>query len=285
MAIANRTDILSRLMTGKSFRRKIVTGSAAATTAAVFASGGLTTKFHFNAIGSTLPTTTVGIPLAPGPVAEALLAHLHVAVTSGLSIALVRLYELGTLNLAATGNQFTPAAGITFPLLRTVFGAASQPISLVPMLYITTATTTTAAVVRLQTATGTAGYVNQAGTSVIGTVTWTAPAAATAVQSGFMLPLNDGDVGVRSISQIRVDTAAAAGAARVYGVEILAGLGTVASQFSSIYDFIFGQFAPVNLNPAVATAGTVTSHLAVIGMNRTAGGELLNVSLEAVLND
>lgn len=187
------------------------------------------------------------------------------------------LYELGTLNLAATGNQFTHHSA-TFPVLRTVFGVASQAISLIPFLQVTTATTTTAPVVRLRTATDTAGYNDQDGNATIGVKTLTFPNAATELNTCLTFRLEAEDNGVRDITQIRVDTAAAAGAAKVWGFEPLVPLPRFASSYPYYIDAItYGLLMP-DLKPAVATSGTANAILGIVSyLNTNAAAEAIHI--------
>lgn len=289
MAITTLASIYQKIAEGKGCGFQHLTLGPGATTAAVANSGNLTIHLHLNAIGTTYPGTLISLPQAPTPNAALFPTYVHASCNSAMGLWLVRLYNMGTLNLAATGNQFTADAAVTYPLTRTVFGATTA-IPLLPVLYVTTATTTTAAALRLQTATGTAGYTDPDGNATIGTVTFTMPAAATAVQSAFILRLNNGNSGdfaLRAINQIRIDTAASAGAARIFGMELLVPLGLVSGSWSTLADCLLGGagFSAANLAPAAPTAGTLTSYLAYAGLNRSSAGEVVAGTVYGVENN
>lgn len=262
-----------------------VNSSSSTTASGVAASGQYTIQLHFNSIGTTINTTLVGLQLPPSLPQSLFLTQCQGNNDSGfMGMYLAYLYKIGTLDLSAVGNRLTHDAA-TFPVLRTQFGEASKPLSLTPIIYVTTATTVTAAVFGLRTNAGAAGYTNQDGSAVIGTDSnFTMPAAATAINSAFILRLNAGDSGVRDINQININTKATAGAASIFGAELLAPLSQIADQTNFVCDSLFGGFAPMDLKPAVATSGTATSYLSIITMNRTSGGIHTTPIIMGVLN-
>lgn len=95
---------------------------------------------------------------------------------------------------------------------------------------ITTATTTTAAQIRLQS------YTNQDGTSGRQGALLTLPATATNVDAFIgPLPLQAGDTGIKSIESVNVGVAASAGVANVVLIAPIAEMGLVAN-LTNIYD-------------------------------------------------
>jgi hypothetical protein len=245
-------------------------------------SGHVTAEFTLGP-GSTYPGTLVGIDLpgAPGTLPNELFMSF---ATSSMSISmgawLVRYYLIGTLNLTATGDQFTHDAAV-FPVLRTKYGEASKPVTLLPLVYVTTALTTTAADFILKTNAGGAGYVDQDGNNVVGTKTFTFPSSTTAIQSTFLALTNDATFGVQDITQIDIGTAAATGACNIYGVELIAPLGTTVNR-ANPNDTVFNGIQMGNLQQAEATSGTVTSYLGIMGTSGS--GRLCYTILNGSLN-
>ena len=244
-------------------------------------SGGATSCFHtpqlnFNLVGTTYPSTFVSLPLPPALTSDLLAMFVQVCQTTVRGGYLAWVYLMGTLNLAATGDQFTANAA-TFPILRNDISGTNQPVELTPIIQLTTATTTTAAIYVLKTNAGGAGYVDQDGNSTVGVNTVTLPAAATTVNSCFCFPLEDGDSGVRSISAIEVTTAAAAGAANVWGIEYITPLSAIAGTAPAVADCMSGGLQYANLKAGTATAGTATAYLCHISYGVT--GSPANVPL------
>lgn len=250
------------------------------------ASGNFTIQIQASTIGSTFPSSLAGVPTCPTPgdPINTAVVHYNCAVTRSQFLA--RLYKIGTLDLTGTGNKFTHDASVTFPLTRTVYGASSQAINLIPLVYVTTALTTTAAIFRLRNNTGpAAGYTNQAGSGVIGTFDFTFPSTTTAVNSAFIPPLEWGDSGIQDISQIDVTTASATGACTIYGMEILLPLTNFQSGVQMVYDGIVGGMLPFDIRPATPTSGTLTSLLAVVQLGSTTGNNTFNaLILDCVSN-
>jgi len=190
--------------------------------------------------------------------------------TRNTVVLLCRFYRLGSQITSATGDQFTHDAA-TFPALRTQYGVASDPISLIPFIYVDDAPSATAPQLVLETVAGGDGYVDQDGNSTRGVKTFVFPSAATVVDSGYILKLNDGDSGVRDITAIRT-TVASGGTSSVvvFGMEILAAVGAGADT-PSLHDGLFGGVSVLDLAPAAPTAGTFTTFLAFLGLGNTAG--------------
>jgi hypothetical protein len=263
--ITDRKTAFKRQAQGKGFVIPILGLAQGVTTAAAAASGFFSCSLNFNALGTTLPSTYQGLILPPNTSDRLRIMMGQAGMSALRTLYLARVYKMGTLDLTATGDQFTADGAVTYPVTRTEFGVSGEPITLLPVLQITTATTTTPAVIRLRTAAGAAGYVDQDGNSTVGTKDFTLPNAATAVQSTFLLRMEDGDSGVRSISAIEVTTAAATGAANIWGLELIMPLSSALLGTAALNDAIFGGLAMSNLNPAVPTAGTLESYLCFWG--------------------
>jgi len=285
MAFTGRADILKQLARGKGLKTAFIADDTGTTTAAAATSGLFTTRPLFNDIGTTYASTRQTVPLNGG---TAPLRLLHATGANNTSTSatlwLCRLYTIGTMNLNATGNQFTHHAA-TFPVLRTQFGEASSPVNLIPIIQVTTATTTTAAVISLSNVAGTDGYVDQDGNTVVGTASsFTFPAAATAVHSAFIPFLEITDYAIRDIVNIRVHTAAAAGAARIFGAELLSPINNWAGGGTSVNDHVFGALSMQDLQPAVATSGTAESVLCVLRFGQTGTSSFIG-EINAVLDN
>lgn len=277
-AYTNRNDLMIKFAQGMGYVYQTATTSTVSGSAAAANSGQFSVQIQFNSVGSTVPGTLVGFPIPPSPSSNIslLMTMFNGDGNAARGVYLARLYTLGTVALTGTGNQFTHDAGFTGPLLRTQLGQASQPITLLPYLFVTTATSVTAPAFIIRNATGPAsGYTNQAGSTVTGTKTFTFPSAATVTSSGFILRLEDGDSGVRDISNLDVQTASTTGAATIYGVELLAPMGLLHLSMASVCDTAFGGLQLPDLAPAVATSGTVPTMLAAITLSTSgaiAGG-------------
>jgi hypothetical protein len=258
--VATRDDILKQMARGKMevFFGNSVTSSAG--TAAGSSSGFLAMTISGQSIGSTYPTTIQEFQTPAGITADTFnILNFQSPTVAGRGSGIARIYKVGTLNLTATGDQFTHDAA-TFPVTRTEMNVASTALQLIPFIQVTTALTGFAAAFQLQTNAGGAGYKNQVGTSVIGTKTFTFPSATTAVGSSYFLTMNDADYACTDIIQIKVTTAATAGACDVFLFEDL-GLCQGQTAGASIYDNVVGSGVRLtNTTPAVATSGTATSY-------------------------
>ena len=265
MAVATIAEIQQRFAQGKGFFIPAVTSTPGAATAAAAASGQLSVQILVNNIGTTLPGTRVSLPIPPSPGSPLMLTEAGISRNTAGALFLVYLYRMGSVNLAATGDQFT-ANSATFPILRTEFGESSKPVTLTPMIYIDDAGTATAPVFSLKTNAGGAGYVDQDGNSTAATRTMTMPSATANVQSGYIFRLNDGDSGVQSISQVDVDTASGSAATGViFGIEFLADITHILVG-TSVANLMVNGIALGDLKPGVATSGTATATLAILSI-------------------
>lgn len=267
-------DIYKQQARGKSVLRIGTSASIPTTTAAGTTSGFFNLGFSGNAIGTTLPST-FGEFLIPAGISGDLvtLASLTSFSLSARSLAYLRIYKVGTVNLTATGNQFTHDTA-TFPLLRTEFGVANKAQALWPVIQLTTALTTTAAAFTFD-------YSDQDGNATTGTRTFIFPSATTTQSSAYFMPLEHGDWACRDISAVNVTTASATGAATIWLVEeIEPSLAPFATALSADYFFGFGLKIP-NQQPAVATTGTVTTSnvLSLLGANGAGTANLIDLSV------
>lgn len=285
MSITGRADIIRNMAKGYGFLSSYQSvGPGATTTTASTGSNNYTLQLFFNFTGTTLPGTLVGFPLPPALTSNLFLVMSHANNTTGrCGLCLVYLYKIGTVDLTGTGDKFTHDAA-TFPLLRTQFGVTSQPITLIPIVNITTATTVSAATFILKTVAGGAGYVNQDGSSIVGTTTFTFPSATTAINSAFLPRLESGDSGIRDIAAVDVTGLSVLGAADIWGMEILAPISQMGDQPVGLQDAVFGGLSMVDLAPAVATSGTVTSKLALAQMSVGSANITVISTLMGVLN-
>ncbi len=282
MSIVGVDTWLQNFAKGYGVLRPFTTHAGILTTSAAVGSGSMTMEPLFNGIGTTAPTTLVSLAQpgsSGGDVLQSLGAIIYDRnITCGMWLSY--LYLMGTLDPSATGDKFTHNAA-TFPVLRTQFGQASKPVTLHPIIYVTTVVVGTSPVIRLRTAAAAAGYVNQAGSSIVGTRTFTFPTTPLA-QSAYTLILEEGspgDTGVRDVTNILVDTACTSGAMSVFGWEPLIPLGSMGNTAGNmtVGDMLAGSLRPHSLKPAVATSGIVTSYLCImlVGNNAaTASGWL-----------
>ncbi len=262
MAIATRDDIFKNIARGKgvlNLGRTI--GHSASTTAAAAASGFLSVGINWNLQGTAVPSTPVTFGNPPATDELLLMQHGQYAGSGSRAGYLALIYRFGTLALNATGDQFTHDSTFT-SLHRTRYGM-TEDVELVPIVYITTATTTSAPVFRLRTVAGGAGYTNQVSGAKVGTKTMTMPAAATTINSAFVIRLEDGDTSVRNISNIEVTNAGNAGAAIVVGAELLCPIQQFSGELG-YKDNLFGGLSLPDLMPAVPDAGEVIAWLGIV---------------------
>lgn len=268
MAITTRQGALANASQGKGVVVPVVTAGSGASTAANSSSGNISLHVASNAIGSVIPTSLQDLAFPAGLPSPTRLLGLSIGSTSGTVAFLARFYKIGTLDLTATGNKFTHDAA-TFPILKNQMGASSA-LNLIPVMYISTATATTAPQLTLATVASGAGYVNQDGNNVVGTKNWTAPATNTAGSSAFILTLEDGDSAVRDVTQIDVTVASAAGAATIYGMEPYCMFSIAAPGYECTRNLLVNPPSIPNIAPGVATSGTASSFLAIVPAGFTA---------------
>lgn len=267
MAITNRTSIHTRLAQGKGMIGVYNNLAGTSLTAAAQGSGNVTITIS-PITGSSHPSTYYGWVLPAGLSTNLnMIANFISTNSADRSGWLAHLYKLGTLDMtiAAPTDGFTAEAGVTFPVLRTKFGTASQPVTLLPIINIVTATATAACVFTPKTTAGGAGYTDQDGNSTVGAKTWTAPGAVTAQNGSYFIRLNDGDLGLRTLTQLSVSTASTTGTAQVvWGAEIIGMMSQ--GTFVGLDDAVTCGIRAADLAPAVATSGTVTSILVWLGV-------------------
>jgi hypothetical protein len=294
MAITTRNQVFTNLAQGLGYWCPIDAGGGPPgnTGAAVIASGNLSLQIWANAIGTAQTSgafTLTGFQLPAGLPAQLVPTLQFVRGAAACGWVLCRLYRFGTLNLAASANTDCFTHDSTFTSLsRTQLGQATQTITLTPIVVVTTTLTTTAAVLQLTGAAGSgSGYVNQNGVSQTGNLAtnFTFPSTTTAVGSAFVLRLNNGDSGVQNITHVNLPTAAGAGAASVYGMEVLATIpNPTATPIPAAHDCLFGGFNLMDLTPATPNSGTVTSLLVLIRMGSTGPTGGNKMLLSGVLN-
>jgi hypothetical protein len=281
-SLTRKEDIFTRIAQGYGVHQ-CLSGTGASTTAGGSTSGNFSCKFIVNSTGTTFPSTIKGF-LYPAVTGKLRLVYCHQAMSVTTSSYLAICYKIGTVVLTSTGDQFTHDSA-TFPVLRTQFGVASQPVNLIPMIQVTTATSSTAPAFTLSTSGGGAGYVNHAGSNIVGAKTFTFPAAATVTSSTFVLRLERGDIGVRDVSAVNVTTSSSTGAAVIWGVELLAVCNSPTNNANGICnDLLFGSLSLPDILPATATSGTATSFLSVVQFAGSTGGISQEMTYMAVLD-
>lgn len=288
MPISTLNSVLNNKGLGKGITIPVISANSSTSTNANANSGFTPFTISFNNIGTTLPSTRASFPLPPNLPSD-LFVNLFQANHQNITFRTTYLawfYLIGTVDLANAAavpyDGFTHDAAWSGTLRRTVLGVADTPITMFPVMQITTATATTAPAFILKTTAGAAGYVNQDNSNVIGTKTFTCPAAATAIGSTYLLKLEADDSGIEDLTQISVTTKGTTGAATIWGVELLAP-AQMASGYNAVSDTLVGGIRMNSLKPAVASTGTVTSRLGVINFG---GGAQTTVtgSIHAVLN-
>jgi len=128
-------------------------------------------------------------------------------------------------SLVSTGDKTINSAALTRYTLTAATGVQAW-------LEITTATTTSAAVIKMGTAAPTTGYTDAGGTGSRQGAYLTFPAAATVVQSMHRLPEGAGFRGIRSVENCNLTTAPAAGAADLVLLQQLACIPLVANTWN-----------------------------------------------------
>lgn len=259
MGIASRADVLTKLAEGKGVYTSCTSAAGVNVNSAAATTGYFTVQLRANGLLSTMPSTLFNWPMPPQTPSTFLLQSVGDLSTSGSGAQYWGwLYKIGTLDMTATGDKFTHDTA-TFPVTRTILGAATTAVPLIPLVQVTTTLATTAAVFRLRTVGGAAGYTNQDNTGVVGTKTMTMPSATTVAGSTYIFRLEDGDSAVLDISNIEVTTAATAGAATIWGFEMLTSTNTPGIFQATGQDCLYGGLAASDMSPAVATSGTATA--------------------------
>jgi hypothetical protein len=279
MALTTRRGVMTKIANGKGITMpRRVAFHTVATTAAAAASGFFSTQLAFSEVGTTQPGTLVSmvIPTSSSPIRFVMAS----SATDGAvrSSWLCRIYVFGTASTTTvTSSAFTHDAA-TFPVTRTSLNDSSNPVNLIPMCYVTAAPTVTAPVFSFS-------YTNQDGGSVTGAKTMTLPSATTAVASGYILRLEDGDCAVRDITAVNVTTASVAtGSLSFFGLELISPISNITTNFMSLHDGLLGGFGLHDLNPAVATSGTVTSYLGVVSLLTVTTSNEYNINIHGVLD-
>lgn len=231
----------------------MVSAASGTQTAAAATSGSTSVVLYWNSVGTTLWSTLVDqrYPTTTAPLRA---TSLQINATRPVTYFLGRLYEIGDLNLTTSTSEFTHHSA-TFPMLANRFGQASQPVDLIPLISVTTATTVTAAAFTID-------YTKDGG-SVTGTTTHTMPAAATAIGSTFVLPLEEGDSTVRDITNINITTTSTVGAAKIWGLKPICFSSTPYAVVSHSRNLLSRPTSLPSISPATATSGTATSHLVI----------------------
>lgn len=172
-----------------------------------------------------------------------------------------RLVGVGGITLNSTGNKTVSSA--TLP--RYTDGKGVQA-----WLEVTTATTTTAPIVSMNS------YTDQDGNTGASGATITFPAAATNVDALIgPLPVASGDYGVRAVSTINVATAASAGVASLVLLRPLAYLPLVANVGNALDFMAMIPSLPRiydGATPALAIQAGSTTIVSLWGMLRAAYG-------------
>lgn len=281
--LTSRAKILENLSKGKATGFTGLLSNSGTVTAANAGAGFFNISLLGNLLGTTVPTTYSPIPLdIPTANPTRLLSMgLSPNSTAGLkTYFLANIYRIGTVDPTSTGDKFTHDAA-TFPILKTQFGVANQPLSLLPFFVVTAVTATTAAVMRLRTAAGGAGYVDQDGNNKVGALTITLPNVATAAGSSYPFKLEWGDSAVQDITAVEVTTATSAGSIVVYGAEILAAVSHPLSALMVFKDTLFSGIHLDDLRPGVATSGSANSILALFSIGASTASQPI-INLEAV---
>jgi hypothetical protein len=266
---STRALTVDQIAKGKGVWHPFANSSPGGNTAPNAASGSYIMQIVTNGIGTVYPTTLVSFPIPTGFSNDIFLTSTFAAVLTGRTTFLAWIHFMGDLDCTGTGDKFTQDASVTYPLTRKfIDGSTDKNVTLIPLIYVTVAETTTAPIITLKTAAGGTGYVDQDGNNTVGTVTFTFPSTVTAVQSCYPLRLEAADSGITSMVAVQVNTAGATLKAKVYGMEMIAILGNnVAAQ--AVNDQLLSGCSFASLKPPTPTAGTLTSYLVVIDVSGT----------------
>lgn len=283
-SISTRKGVIQNLAKGYgSLSFAIHSGGQSINTTANANDGFFCAQIMANSIGSTLPATIQGFPMPPSPPSNLFhLWTLSADATNSISTTTIRsgmwlayLYKFGTVALTATGDKLVHDAA-TFPVKRKIFGASSTAISLLPFASIVVAPSTTAPVIRLDTAAAGSGYINQAGSNVVGTRDLTFPATTTAIGSSFFFKLEAGDSAVQDITKVEVRTASGGATATcdIWGMEPLCPLTCNPAGAGCYNDTFLSGLHMSDLNPAIATSGTAVSELVCVRFEGSGAGNI-----------
>jgi hypothetical protein len=255
--LTTRDEVLLRILQGKSlFANDFYRASTSTQTAAATNNGGLNAQLMFpNNQWANSPPAGTGIQLNAGTDTFRLV---NIAVgtnstTRGVFVCCA--YRFGTLALNATGDKLTRDSW-TGPVNRTQFGV-STPITGWPIFICTTTETTTAPIFTISNVAANAGYKSQDGTVKVGTRTHTLTTTF-AAGTGLMLMVEDGDVSVRDITNVRCTTAGAVCAGEVWMIEPLFPVYSVSSGETSIGDALFRTLALPPIRLGTPTSGSFT---------------------------
>lgn len=290
MTLLTRSQVLQNIAKGLGWSQNPITALGGGGTAAAASSGWFSAQIYANAINSVLPNTIQSIPLPTGLTTNLNIVASSSSTVSARGLYLAYIYKLGTLALGATGEGFVHDAA-SFPVLRTQFGVANSKVVLTPMIQVSVAPTVTAPQFKIQNVTGPAvGYTNQDNVTVIGTKAFVFPSATTAIHTCFFPSLETAtpgainDSGILDISNINCTVAGTSSpACNVWGVEMLAYVGTRATPTTFVNDYMFVGLGMNDLNPAVATSGTATAKLVLITVGNS-GNNGSQITISAVLN-
>ena len=266
MTLSNLQSITTNLAQGFGQVMPQLTAGVAGTAAAA-SSGYFSAGLRVSSLGTTQPGTLVQMLSKDNATNQLLSVFNYASATSGgKNTYFGRFYRIGGVSLGATGNEFTHDAA-TFPVTRTVMGVSGTALNLIPIVYVTTALTGVAAQFIIKGSAGTTGYVNQAGSNVIGTQTFVFPSATTAAGSVYVPMLETGDSGIQDIVQVDVTTLATTGACDIYGFEpMMLGGNLTQGSYAAIHNAAVGAMTFTDTKPAVATSGTVTSYLGYLSL-------------------
>ena len=265
--VATTADILKQQAAGKYVVRTVIASTTASTTAATATSGFMNIQFSGNIFGTVLPNTVQSINGPSNVASEWMFLNLLSTTTISRHSGIGRIYKLGTCDFTVLGDCLTHDAA-TFPLLRNEMGATNIPQSFIPIMQVTTTTGGTAAVqFQIRNASSTAGYVNSAGTTVVGNKTFILPSVTVAANSNYFLPLNDGDYSCRDITNITCTVAGTNAFATIWLLEDL-GIGQSAIAGPALTEQLYGSgLRATQCAPATATTGTATSAFVTYNIN------------------
>jgi hypothetical protein len=274
-AITDIADLKQRLLTGKGMLRPLLAATNGVLTLANATSGHFTLSLNPNHVGTTAPGTLQSF-LVPDGTSQMRVVAKEASMGTIDDTWLGHFYLLGTVDLTSTsGNRFTHSSTFT-RVRRTRFGTADSPISLLPLLYLTAASSTTVAQYTMT-------YVNQNGDAVTGAVVNALPNAVTNVQALYNIMLDDGHTAVLDVTAITVSTATTGATANLYGFEPLIPAFCPFAGAISYTDAIYGGLSMSHLRPATPDAGAVTSFLGLLAVNNL--GSSLTVGLALGVNN